>query len=111
MNSSRRIVWWHFSDLHWELRASTERRAFLNALLEDLRTRADQYGRPDFMVISGDVSFSGEEAQLLHAQEHFIRPILSIAENENLPLFLVAGNHDLRRAIARTNNDSLILDV
>ena len=111
MSENNQIVWWHFSDVHWEARASTERRTFLNALFDDLRKRVDQYGHPDFVVMSGDLSFSGEEAQFSDVEEHFIQPLLGIASNENLPLFLVAGNHDLRRSTARTVNPDLILSI
>ena len=111
LSTHRPLVWWHFSDVHWDARASTERRSFLSALFEDLRRRIDQHGTPDFIVISGDLSFSGEEAQLLDAEENFIKPLIKIAANENLPLFLVPGNHDLRRSIARTVNPSLILSI
>jgi Calcineurin-like phosphoesterase/Histidine kinase-, DNA gyrase B-, and HSP90-like ATPase len=111
MSDNRPIVWWHFSDLHWEVRASTERRSFLNALFKDLRKRVDHYGPPDFIVISGDISFSGEDAQLLDAEEHFIQPLLEATNNNNIFLFLAAGNHDLRRSSARTINPDLILSI
>ena len=46
------LVWWHFSDLHWDVRSSTERRAFLRVLHDDLRNRMQDFGAPDFVVFN-----------------------------------------------------------
>ena len=65
MMAERPLVWWHLSDIHWEVRSSTERRVFLDALVSDLTRRRDALGSPDFVVISGDLTQSGEESEYL----------------------------------------------
>ena len=69
------LIWWHFSDLHWDIRSSTERRAFLSVLHDDLRIRINELGRPDFVVFSGDIAYSGEEGQYSAAEQDFLEPI------------------------------------
>jgi len=110
-NSSKPLIWWHFSDIHWEATASTERQLFLDVLLDDLRNRAAALGTPDVIFITGDISFSGEEAQFGDADKHFITRIATAANNPELHLFMVPGNHDLRRSRTRTINPTPIREI
>src|SRR5262249_1075351 len=105
------LIWWHFSDLHWDVRSSTERRAFLRVLHDDLQNRMQDFGVPDFVVFSGDIAYSGEEAQYLAAEKDFFAPIRSLIGDAACPFFFVPGNHDVRRALARTVNPELILSL
>ena len=54
--SSTELIWWHFSDLHWETGQSGERKRFLSILLENLKKNIEEIGEPDFIVMSGDIS-------------------------------------------------------
>ena len=76
--STEKLVWWHFSDLHWEVRSSTERRLFLSALFDDLKRRLDEFGAPDFVVLSGDLTYAGEEAQFNDFEEHFVQRLVQM---------------------------------
>ena len=108
--STQPLVWWHLSDLHWDVQTSTERRTFLDVFYDDLRQRRKELGPPDFVVLSGDITFSGDEAQYLAAEKEFLTPVAEIAGN-NCPFFFVPGNHDLRRTTARTVNTQLIASL
>jgi len=67
------------------------------------------FGVPDFVVFSGDIAYSGEEAQYLAAEREFFTPIRSLIGDTECPFFFVPGNHDVHRALARTVNPELIL--
>jgi len=108
---NRPLLWWHFSDLHWDVRSSTERRAFLAVLYEHLKQRVEEFGPPDFVVFSGDVSRSGEEAQFVAAEQEFFTPLRALSSNVDCPFFVVPGNHDVRRASAKTVNPQLVLSI
>jgi predicted phosphodiesterase len=106
------IVWWHLSDLHWEVRSTTERKTFLAALFGDLARRVKQFGAPDFIVMSGDITYSGEESEFLDFEEHFLARLLEVAgEGQDHRLFFVPGNHDQRRSSSKTVNAKLLLAV
>lgn len=105
------LVWWHFSDLHWDVRSSTERRAFLSVLYNDLRLRIGELGIPDFVFFSGDIAYSGEEAQYSALEHEFLEPIRSLINSNDCLFFFVPGNHDVRRSLARMVNPELILSL
>src|ERR1041384_305801 len=105
------IVWWHFSDLHWDDHSSTERQAFLSVLYDDLRVRIRDFGRPDFVIVSGDIASSGEERQYVDVERGFFSQLRALMGTSPCPFFLVPGNHDLRRPVARTINPELILSL
>jgi predicted MPP superfamily phosphohydrolase len=105
------LVWWHFSDIHWETRSSTERSAFINALLDDLTRRVATLGSPDIIFITGDLSRSGEDIQFTDLDEHFLHPIRKLSNNPLARVYMVPGNHDLRRPAARAVNAHLISSI
>jgi predicted MPP superfamily phosphohydrolase len=102
------LVWWHLSDLHWEVQSSTDRRAFLTFLHESLKSRLDEFGPPDFVVFTGDVTFSGDAAQFDAAEQHFFAQLRGLLGGSVPPFFFVPGNHDLRRTAANAVNPQLI---
>jgi hypothetical protein len=98
------ITWLHLSDFHF--RASEQHvwneNIVLDALLEDVRGRMTEDGlRPDFVVVSGDLAFSGQPAEYDLAGR-FFDDLLQATGLGKERLFLVPGNHDVdRRAISR----------
>ena len=93
------ITWLHLSDLH--LRAE-ERHAWnedivLRKLVEDVTERREQDGlRPDLILVSGDIAYSGAPAEYGLARAFFD----DLLEATGLPkerLFVVPGNHDVDR--------------
>ena len=111
MLSSLEITWWHFSDLHWEIGNFAERSQFFTALFKDLKDRLPVHGNPDFIVLSGDIAYSGEYRQFEEAKRHFINALLEICSDDQIPIFVVAGNHDISRKQARHINPEMITSI
>lgn len=104
------VVWWHFSDIHWDLRTCFERRTFLDALHGDLRNRKEEFGPPDFVVLTGDLAYSGEPAQYAALEQEFLTPLRTLTGTD-CPFFPVPGNHDARRSASRMINPELITSL
>jgi hypothetical protein len=100
------ITWIHLSDLHFRLAPQTleDRKPYdsgivLAALLEDIAGQIAQYHlRPDFVVVTGDVAFSGRKEEYDLADEFFDR-LLETAGLGKERLFVVPGNHDVDRSL------------
>jgi 3',5'-cyclic AMP phosphodiesterase CpdA len=93
------ITWLHLSDLHF--RADKLHRwnedVVLHALLDDVAQRIKQDDlRPDFVVVTGDVAFSGKPAEYNLART-FFDDLLQTTSLGTDRLFLVPGNHDVDR--------------
>jgi 3',5'-cyclic AMP phosphodiesterase CpdA len=99
-----RITWLHLSDFHFRAGAQHvwNENIVLDALLDDVRSRMAGDGlRPDFVVVSGDLAFSGQPAEYDLAGK-FFDELLQATGLGKERLFLVPGNHDVdRRAISR----------
>lgn len=111
MSSSTQIVWWHFSDVHWKVGASSERARFLDALWSHLRKITHQLGPPDFIVISGDIAYSGSADEYADVRSGFIEPLVSKCCDVRPPLFVVPGNHDLSRPVSRYVDSHVITSI
>src|SRR5581483_12379512 len=109
MTQPNTLIWWHFSDLHWTTQSSTERRAFLATLFKDLRERIAQFGPPDFVVFTGDITQSGHESEYSSAETHFFEPIRALIGNPGCPFFFLLGNHDMSRGIVGIINTAPII--
>jgi formylglycine-generating enzyme required for sulfatase activity/3',5'-cyclic AMP phosphodiesterase CpdA len=98
------VTWLHLSDLHF--RASEQNRwnenIVLRALLVDLRERMASDGlRPDLILVSGDIAFSGKPEEYALARQ-FFDDLLGALGLSKERLFIVPGNHDVdRSAITR----------
>ena len=94
------LNWLHLSDWHQGRADAHNRTVILEEILNDIRTRVNIDSRLqhiDFIVFSGDISFSGENEQFHKASKELIEPILQ-AVGTNRPLYVVPGNHDLQRS-------------
>ena len=84
----------HLSDLHTRVDGIAEFRIRRDALLKDLhRLRI----RPQVVLISGDVAFSGESKEYHIAQKEFIDPVMDDLRIKAGHLIIVPGNHDISR--------------
>src|SRR6266566_4916477 len=111
MFSPSHIIWWHFSDLHWEVGKFSERSQFFTTLFDDLKARRTKYGNPDFIVLSGDIAHSGEHLQFEDAKKYFLDPLLEICSTKDIPILVVPGNHDISRRRARLINPDIIKSI
>jgi len=105
------ITWLHLSDLHFRDRSDNEiynSNIVLDALLEDIeKLRSERALAADFIVVTGDIAYSGKPAQYEQA-EKFFEKLLEATNLQKKQLFLVPGNHDVdRKAISPFTNDAL----
>lgn len=95
-----KINWIHLSDWH-QKDEGFDRTVVRDALVEDIEKRKDidvRLGSIDFIIFSGDLTFSGTTDQYETAINFFLQPILKAADISPDKLFIVPGNHDLNRA-------------
>lgn len=96
------ITWLHLSDLNF--RASDQEKKFdidfvHESLLLDLeKLKESDNISPDFILVTGDISFSGILDEYTRAVE-FFNNILEISKLDKKSLFIIPGNHDVNRRI------------
>jgi predicted MPP superfamily phosphohydrolase len=92
------ITWLHLSDFHFRTSTTYNSNIVLEALLRDVAERIQkEHLQPDFIVISGDLAFSGQPKEYRLAQQ-FLDHLLKVASLPKERLFLVPGNHDVDRS-------------
>jgi formylglycine-generating enzyme required for sulfatase activity/predicted phosphodiesterase len=103
--ASDSIAWAHLSDFHFRADKDYGRDEVLGALLEDLRVfsgkakaeRGAEHVPLDFVVVTGDIAFSGK-AEEFEAAGAFFREVSTATDVPLERFFLVPGNHDVDRA-------------
>jgi hypothetical protein len=102
------ITWLHLSDWHQGSEAFAQfqeseafDRSFVGERLkEDILNRTSispDLAKIDFFVFSGDVAFSGQEAEYQAAIEQLFTPMLAATGLSEDKLFIIPGNHDIDR--------------
>ena len=102
------ITWLHLSDLHFRAEKEEvahkdsvyawDRDIVLKSLLADVRERIEQDGlQPNFIVVSGDIAFSGADKEYKLAAA-FFDDLLKTTDLDKSRLFVVPGNHDVDRS-------------
>lgn len=65
----------HLSDIHFQKKEDEENRAYREGvqtkLLEVVKTHLKQHKNPDFVVVTGDIAFSGKKQQYDQAWDFF----------------------------------------
>lgn len=107
-----RLTWLHLSDLHFKAvggsaRSSADQfsqQVACQKLLKHLQEDSCLARRPQFVLMTGDVAFSGKAREYEEAHAFFdkLSNLLSVAPQK---FFFVPGNHDIDRSI-----DSLAFD-
>lgn len=92
----RVLRWLHISDLHMREAENAQREAVLSAMLEDIRHRSKKDGKPDFVVVTGDLAFSGRRSEYELVTE-YLRELATAIDLPAKMIFCVPGNHDVRR--------------
>ena len=59
----RVVRWLHISDLHMREAENAPRQAVLSTMLEDIGRRSAMDGTFDFVVVTGDLAFSGKRSE------------------------------------------------
>lgn len=92
-------LWFLFlTDLHVKGDDTSQQRSTLRELMEEIR-RVTLDKHIDFVVIAGDLAYSGKAEEYRHVSEQIIRPIKQMLR-EDVPIFATPGNHDLDCDIA-----------
>ena len=86
----------HLSDLHITSKESFDRSVVLDPLIDRVKADLKNGFKPEIVVVSGDVSYSGFEPEYGLAKE-FFDALLSSLELEPDGLIIVPGNHDVNR--------------
>jgi tetratricopeptide (TPR) repeat protein len=101
VETSEGVCWLHLSDFHFGGSASNryDEEVVVESLLKDIGERIEKDGlAPDFIVITGDLAFSGKSPEYELARE-FLDELLKITEVTRPRLFIVPGNHDVDRSL------------
>ncbi|SDL56659.1 Calcineurin-like phosphoesterase [Maridesulfovibrio ferrireducens] len=95
----KNISWLHFSDLHIGCPKNEGSWSFIKAdLYRDIEQVYDLSGKIDFVLFSGDVTFSGQTDQFKAASDFLYELWDKFDKLGSTPLFFcVPGNHDLVR--------------
>jgi tetratricopeptide (TPR) repeat protein/predicted phosphodiesterase len=93
------LTWLHLSD--WHQRGKDFDRTFVrDKLIADIINRKDisnDLAKIDFVIFSGDVTFSGKPEEYQAAKKELFEPILNACGLGPERLFIVPGNHDIDR--------------
>ena len=94
-----RVSWLHISDFHFVSQGDQfSQEVATRALLDDVDGRiGNDYPTPDFVLVSGDIAFSGKPSEYERAAGF----LAELASRVGLPqgrFFFVPGNHDVDRS-------------
>lgn len=88
----------HLSDLHADTGRLADQRRIMQAVIEDIKRQISE--RPiDLIVFSGDLTWSGGDAEFALAQELLLDPLETHTGCSREQIVLVPGNHDVNRAL------------
>lgn len=92
----KQITWLHLSDLHLG-HYNYDEEVIVSSMLEDIGRQIEECGhRIDFVLITGDITYSGQKEQFQIA-EKFLADITKICGISNNDIIIVPGNHDITR--------------
>lgn len=97
----RSIRWLHISDLHLRESEAWSQDAVLSSLLEDIRCRITDGASIDFVLATGDLAFSGHDAQYALV-EAFFDDLADTLALQREKIFCIPGNHDVDRSRYKT---------
>lgn len=92
----RAVRWLHISDFHIGEAETAQRQTVLSAMLKDISQRSAKGWHVDFVVVSGDLAFSGKGSEY-EIVAMFFDDLVAAADISSDKVFCVPGNHDVRR--------------
>jgi predicted MPP superfamily phosphohydrolase len=109
MHSDTAVRWLHISDFHLNGRESYERDRVLNALIKSIPNLISRVGKPDMVLVTGDIANSGKPEQYAQATS-LLDNLLDAIDLDRSRIFVVPGNHDVDRdfslGLVRTLTDN-----
>ena len=97
----RAVTWLHISDFHFRESEERPRKAVLSAMLEDITRRCETGVVVDFVLVTGDLAFSGQHSEYHLVEEFFDQLSVAIGLQCEV-MFCVPGNHDVQRTRHKT---------
>ena len=92
----RPIRWLHISDLHLHESNDSLQKTVLAAMLSDITKRHKDGLTFDFVLVTGDLAFSGKISEYELVKEFFNQLSSAVGLSRNM-IFCVPGNHDIDR--------------
>lgn len=110
-----RLKWLHLSDFHFGKKPEStyQQPLVTRKLIEHVIAQSAKDGPPDVVFITGDIANSGLQSEYALFNDHVIFPLLAHFGDSFIDnIFLVPGNHDVQREVARNfgRNEHLLLD-
>jgi predicted MPP superfamily phosphohydrolase len=94
-----RLTWLHVSDFHFKGEGDHfSETVACQALLADVEARAQKHGPISFVLVSGDIAFSGQPAEYERAAE-FMNELSRRLSIDPARFFFIPGNHDVDRRL------------
>ncbi len=94
-----KITWLHISDLHFNTKNTYDEKIVLGELLKDITNCIQENDlQPDFIVVTGDISFSSKPEEYSLAT-NFFDDLLKTANIPKNCLYIIPGNHDIDRNV------------
>src|SRR3989337_1781266 len=86
----------HISDLHVSIGKEFDRSVVLEPLIDRVKQDMATGIQPEIVVVTGDVAFSGKEAEYQKVKDFFDELLARMKLSQDR-LFIVPGNHDVNR--------------
>lgn len=94
--------WLLISDLHLKADSGTwGQSVVLRDMVRDMEARKEDLQNIQFIIVSGDLAFSGSQAEYLLV-EAFLDDLRTVVGLDRSRVFFVPGNHDISRGIQTT---------
>jgi 3',5'-cyclic AMP phosphodiesterase CpdA len=91
----RPITWLHISDIHLRPREAWAQDVVLRAMCDDIAARRASLA-PDFVLVTGDLAFSGKAAEYDIAAG-FFDALIAASGVPKERIYCIPGNHDINR--------------
>ena len=94
-----KLAWLRLSDFHFKADGDLFSQDLMcRALTEDVKSRLSEHGGLTFVLVSGDIAFSGKADE--YAQAHtFFHQLAAKLSVDAERFFFVPGNHDVDRSL------------
>ncbi len=97
---SKQITLLHMSEIHFMRKRKEEseeyRKIIQNKLVDAVRTHSEKHAPPNFVVVTGDIAFSGQRQEYEEALLFFKK--LESVLPEGTQFLVIPGNHDVDRS-------------
>lgn len=92
----------HLSDFHFRTTTTWDASTVLGRLADDVAVLVEREGKPDLLVLTGDIAFSGQRDEYELAKKWLLDKLLPAARLTPGELAIAPGNHDADRKAVGT---------